>query len=246
MHQYVDSIRSFRLRTLGCIAVAILLSVLPASALSAQPKPASSADISALYKSIAGDWVGVCEQSTDGQQAENKYFHASIKETAPNTYTSIFEYYKSDGATATPIHIGDTTAVTTVQPDGAVMNEIEGSGTVLVDKQPKNQTHKLSEVLTATGPASMAGRITGKISVSGLPFGLGKNGRISDGKSSYSLKDGALTISQTLKAGFKVLVCKKNFTIAANSTARRGSDIAALMKADRIAEKSGTKPVEGS
>ena len=245
MHLYVDS-SSSHLRTLGCIAVAILLSVLPASALSAQPKPASSADISALYKSIAGDWVGVCEQSTGGQQAENKYFHACIKETGPGTYTSTFNYYRSDGATATPIHIGDTTAVTTVQPDGAVKNEIEGSGTVLVDRQPKDQTHKLSEVLTATGPASMAGQITGKISVSGMPFGLGKNGQISDGKSSYSLKDGVLTISQTLKAGFKVLICKKSFTITANSTAKRGSNVAALMKADHIAERSGTKPIEGS
>ncbi len=216
------------------------------SAISAQPRPATSADITALYKSIVGDWVGVCEQSTDGQQAENKYFQANIKETAPGTFTSIFSYYRSDGATGTPIKIGDTTAVLAIQPDGTVKNEIQGSGTVMVEKKPKQQTHKLTEVLTATGPASMAGQITGKISVSGLPFGLGKNGEVYGGKSIYALKDGVLTINQTLKAGFKILIAKKSFTIQANSTAKRGTDVAELMRAAHVATKTEAKPAQGS
>lgn len=245
MYLNVDSSPSHP-RTLVLVVAAILLSIQLASALRAEPRPASSTDISALYKSIVGDWVGVCEQSTDGQQAENKYFHACIKETGPDTYTSTFSYYRSDGATATPIRIGDTTAVLTIQPDGTVKNEIEGSGFILVDKEPKQQSHKLSEVLTSTGPTSMEGKLTGKISVSGLPFGLGKNGEVSDSRSTYALKDGVLTICQTLKIGFKVLVCKKSFVIMADSTARRGSDVAALMQASHIAEKSGTRPVEGS
>jgi hypothetical protein len=234
------------LRALVLIVAVILLSIQLASAQVAEPKPAPSTDVSALYKTLVGDWIGVCEQSTDGQQAENKYFHACIKETGPDTYTSTFTYYRSDGATTTPIGIGDTTAVLTIQPDGTVKNEIEGSGSILVDKEPKQQTHKLSEVLTTTSPMSMAGKLTGKISVSGLPFGLGKNGEVSDSKSTYALKDDVLTICQTLKIGFKVLVCKKSYTITANSTARRGSDVSALMKAAHVAEKSGTKPAEGT
>lgn len=226
-------------RTLGYIAATVLSSVLLISAAyaQAQPKPACQTEVTGIYKSLVGDWVGTCEQSTDGQQAENKYFHVTIKETGPDTFASTFTYYKSDGATGKPLEIGTTDAVTTVNADGTIKNDIKGAGTIMVEKEPKQMTHTLAETLSPTSPTSLSGQITGKISVSGLPFGIGKNGQISDGKSTYTLTGDTLTISQTLKAGFKVLLYKKSFTVTALSTAKRGSDVASLMQASHVAAK---------
>lgn len=235
MHSLTETISertSFRWVAYGFVA-AILLSMLATpTILHAQPAPMS---LPSFYKTLLGDWVGVCMQSTDGQQAENKYFRITIKDTGSGMFISQFTYYRSDGATGTPIQIGETTAISTVQPDGTIKNDIQGKGSILVEKKAKQQSHKLTEVLSPTGPTTFAGKIDGKISVSGLPFGVGKNGKVSNGKSAYLLNNGVLTINQTFKAAFKILLFKKSYTVTANSTARRGTDVSALMKAAHIA-----------
>jgi hypothetical protein len=223
-----------------CACAVLLLSLAVPKASSAQTAAEPQTTTAQLYKTLAGEWVGTCEQTTDGEPTENKYFQAVIKETSPNVFTSTFTYFKSDGATDKPVQIGSTKVVSTVQPDGTVKNDIQGEGTVLVENKPKNQTHKLSEVLTAEGHSSYSGKIGGKISVDGLPFGLGKNGRVSSGTSTYALNGDVLTINQKVTATFKILIAKKSFNITMNSTAKRGTDVAALMKADRIAK---TQPV---
>lgn len=186
-------------------------------------------DAGAFFRSIVGEWIGVCEQSTDGEKAGDKYFHFVVKQVDQRTFSSEFKYYRLDEATRTPIHIGDTTIVSTIEPDGTVTNNITGQGTILVDEKPKPQEHQLVEALSCAGDNTLTGRITGNISIGGLLFGLGKNGEVHDGTSAWSLDNGVLTIHQSLKAGFRILFFTKNFTVEAKSTARQGSDVASLM-----------------
>lgn len=195
---------------------------------------ASAPDVRSFFHSLAGDWIGTCEQSTDGKQADNKYFHATVRQAGPNSFESRFDYYRLDERTGSPIKIGTSTMTTTVAADGTVKNSVTGSGQVRIDKDTtKPQEHQLCEVLTMSSTGGLTGKGTGTIKVSGMPLGLGKNGKVKDDHSTWSLCDGVLRISQRLKIGFSAFLMSKSFTVAANFTAKRGSDVVALMMNQR-------------
>ena len=228
--------------TTAVIAVTLaLISVLPAYAGAEQTARQKTA---ALIKTLTGEWIGTCQQSTDGEDAENKYFQAKFEQTGENTFTGKFTYYRLDQKTNEPLNIGETALTATIQEDGTIRNEIVGKGSVIVNKDPKNQEHKVTEILTPTDDKTLSGKIDGKISVSGLPFGIGKNGQIRNATSTWKLENGVMTIDQTLKAGFKVLMVSKSFTVKACSVARRGTDVVSLMKKD-LASKPA-QPTPGS
>lgn len=211
-------------RTIAFAIGAILLSSIVTFAQSSSQDGAKK-----FFKDITGEWIGVCEQSTDGQQAENKYFHAIVKETSPNTFLCSFDYYRIDKDTGAPLPIGKSEVTTTIADDGTVTNKITGSGTVMVNKEPKDQKHELQEVLSSSKSNSLQGSGKGTISVSGMPLGLGKNGKILNASSNWSLDKDTLVIDQSLKVGFKALFVTKKFDIAAHYTARRGTSVASLM-----------------
>lgn len=181
-----------------------------------------------FFQNIVGEWIGTCEQSTDGEEADDKYFHAFVKQLNDNTFSTKFDYYRIDKETNTPLRIGETTVTTVIGPDGAAKSKITGKGIILVNDKPKNQTHELHETLVSTSNESLQGEGNGKISVSGMPLGLGKNGKVGSSKSDWSLNDGVLNIRQTISASFKALFFKKTFDVAANYTAKRGSNVASL------------------
>ena len=213
-------------RIFSCIAAGVLgLTIITTAAVRAQ-SPSSPAD---FFKSIVGDWIGTCEQSTNGEKAENKYFHVTIKQVNPSTFDSKFEYYRLDTKTNKPLIIGTSAVTTTVAADGTVKNKITGKGTILVENKPKNQQHELIEVLTSAAGSGIKGAGTGKISVSGLPFGVGKNGKVQNGTSTWTLNNGVLSINQNIKATFRALFVNKSFNVAARYTAYRGTDVAGLM-----------------
>lgn len=215
---------SFR-RIFCCVAAGILgLTILASGVVRAQ-SPASPAE---FYKSIVGDWVGVCEQSTNGEKAENKYFHALIKQIDDNNFNTQFEYYRADPQSGKPLIIGTSAVSTNIGADGTVRNRITGKGIIMVDTKPKNQQHDLVEVLTSSG-SGLRGTGSGKISVSGLPLGVGKNGKVEKGASSWALNNGVLSINQSITATFRALFIKKSFDVTAHYTAYRGTDVAALM-----------------
>lgn len=191
---------------------------------------AQGGSASSFFRSIVGDWVGVCEQSCDGKPADNKYFHATIRQVDGSTFVGQFKYYRVDKRSGSPISIGDSTITSTMAPDGSVQNQITGKGSVLINEtDSKDEQHQLTETLAAAGNGAFQGQCTGKIDVFGMPLGAGKNGKITNSKSFWSISNGVLTISQSLTAKFKALFISKSFSIVANSTARRGSDVFALM-----------------
>ena len=195
----------------------------------AQSSTAPQGDARSFFGSIVGEWIGTCEQSTDGQKAENKYFHAIVKQVDANTFSSQFEYYRYDESSSRSLRMGDSTVVTTIGKDGVAQNKITGKGIILVNDQPKNQELEFTETLTSVGADSFNGAGSGKICVDGMPFGLGKNGKIQSVKSEWSLKNGVLSLDQTIKVGFRALVFTKTFNVAARYTARHGSNVASLM-----------------
>lgn len=212
---------------------------------------AQSNDPGSFFKSIVGEWIGVCEQSTDGQQADNKYFHVTFKEAGPGSFVGQFNYYRVDRKTGKPLHIGDSTISTTIDSGGTVHNSIVGKGSVLINEtDSKDEEHQVSEVLTPSSQGSFSGKGEGKISVFGMPLGFGKNGKVQDATSSWAMSDGVLTINQKLKAKFKALFVGKSFSITANSTAKRGTDVFSLMgcktEASRPVKSSAKRSVSHS
>jgi hypothetical protein len=181
----------------------------------------------AFLQSITGEWIGICRQSTNGERAEDKYFHATIKQMDPNTFDTKFDYYRLENGS--PLHIGTSSVTTIIGPDGTASNKIKGQGIVLVENKPKQQQHDLLEIIKLTGDNRLEGNGSGSISVSGMPLGIGKNGKIKNSKSEWTLADDVLTIHQTIKATFKILFFGKSFDVVAHYTATRGSDVAGLM-----------------
>lgn len=211
--------------------LAILILVF-ASAVCTQPPTTSAAD---FLRSVVGDWVGTYEHAIDDEPAEDTYFKVVVKQIDQNSYTSQFTYLRTNPATGNPEQDGTALVKSTIEPDGSVKNIITGEGRILVEGKPKQQTYSLTEALSSSG-CGLVGNLGGKISVTGLPFGAGKNGSINDGISAWTVDGNVLTIEQSLKARFKVLMFSKSYCLTACSKATRGTDVAALMKRARIAE----------
>jgi hypothetical protein len=222
------------------LAIALVLTLLVSAVGYAQPgappngaaqPSAPPASVASFLHSLVGEWVGTCVQSTDGKAAENKYFHAVIKQPGPDTYETVFEYYRLDPQTGAPLTVGAAIMTTKVAPDGTATNTITGSGQVLLDpKTSKPEQHDLSEVLRVSPSGGLEGTGSGTIKVSGMPLGAGKHGKVRDYHSTWSQSNGVLSLSQRLNVKFKVLFFSKSFAIIADYTARPGSDIVGLMK----------------
>jgi hypothetical protein len=206
------------------VALSILLT---ASTLShAQGQTCNTGD---FFRKIVGDWVGICQQSTDGEKAEDKYFHVVVKKTGDNAFESRFEYYRLDPKSGAPVRAGESIVTTIIGSDGLACSRIIGKGTVMVYKSPKTQQHDIRETASSDGPNAVHSAGNGTVSVSGMPLGLGKNGKVTSTKSVWTLADGSLSIHQTLKIGFRALLVGKSFSMIADYKAKKGTDVASLM-----------------
>lgn len=224
------NLRAPAIRLLSRSAIVLLLVLITSAICYAQPG-APASDARSIIQSIVGERIGTYEQISNGEKADDKYFHSVTKQVGPNNFETVFDYYRLDPQTGAPVKIGVSTMNTTICADGSVTNTATGSGEVMIDKKTsKPEKHTLSEVLRLTPSGDMQGTGGGRISVSGLPMGAGKNGKVADYQSTWSLRDDTLRISQQLRVKFKVLFFSKSFNITANFTAKRGSDVIALMR----------------
>lgn len=221
------SIRQIAANTRNTINRALPLALALTAVFCVRPANAQP-DARSFFTGITGEWVGTCRQSTNGKQADNKYFHAVIKQVDANTFNSSFEYFRIDDTSHNPIKIGTSSIVTSIAPNGTAQNQISGKGIMMVDYKPKEQTHNFKETLTVASNG-LLGQGTGSLSVNGMPFGLGRNGKISKATSSWTFDGSNLTIRQNITAGFKALFFSKNFDVVAEYSARRGSSLASIM-----------------
>ncbi|MHB9037854.1 MAG: hypothetical protein ACYC64_14445 [Armatimonadota bacterium] len=218
----------FRITGRAAVAVLVLSLILSGLCL-AQTAPAAKSDVTGFFRGITGEWVGTCVQSTNGEKAEDKYFHVIINEVAPGTFDSRFECFRYDDESGNPLKIGEATIMTKVALDGSAECKINGKGVVLVNDQPKNQEHEVLESLNSAASGGLQGKGIGKISVFGMPLGLGKNGKVEESRSTWTVNDGVLTINQKISVGFRALFITKKFDVEARYVAHRGSDLASLM-----------------
>jgi hypothetical protein len=217
------------MRRAGLLVSVALTLIFAASTFAHAQGQSSQCNTGDFFRKILGEWIGVCEQTTDGERADDKYFHVAINKTGENGFESRFEYYRLDPKTGAPVRAGESTVVTTVGPDGLACSKITGKGSVMVYKSLKTQQHSIWEVAKPVGPSGVHSEGKGTICVSGMPLGLGKNGKVTSTKSTWTLSDGGLLIQQTLKVGFRALFVGKSFDVTANYKAKRGTDVASLM-----------------
>ncbi len=184
--------------------------------------------VAQFFEGIAGEWVGVCRQSTDGADADDKYFHACIRRQSKSCFEARFDYYRLDdkGALA---RIGGSNVVVTVAGDCSATGRVTGDGEVLVDKKSKKQEHDLTESLTWLAENQLQARGSGSLKVYGMPLGLGKLGKVREDQSAWRVADGALSIQQTLSIVFRALCFSKSFKIEADYSAVRGSDVSSVV-----------------
>jgi len=220
---------SRRLVRFSALALAFV-TIAPCSARS-QTVPKAH-DAQGFFHGLSGDWIGAVKQSTNGVRVPTKYFHASIKQTAADTYSAVFEYYRVDERTHAAVSTGVATMTNVLGRDGTVTNTIVGSGDVLVDpKTLRREDHQLFEVLRMSVPGCLEGRGSGRINVSGIALNAGKNGKVSDYTSSWALDNGVLSITERLKVTFRVFLFSKHYDIVDSFEAQRGTDINGLVKA---------------
>lgn len=213
--------------TLATILAAIMITM---DIVYAQPV-AQANDVRGFIHRLTGEWIGADEQYADGKKADTKYFHAVIKQLDQNTYQTIFEYYRLDKQTGAPIKVGESIMTTRMSPDGTAINQIVGEGEVLIDPNTsKPEQHNLSEVLRVSPVGGLDGRGSGRIKVSGMPLGMGKNGKVNNYHSIWIMNAEKLKISQDLNVKFKVLFFNKSFHFASVFIGNRGSDINGFMK----------------
>jgi hypothetical protein len=193
--------------------------------------PAPPKDIAGFFFGLVGEWIGTVEQYTGGVKATTKYFHAVIKQTSPDTYAATFEYYRLDKTTHAPVQVGVTIMTNKITPEGTVTNTITGKGDIFINPTTeKPEEHQLSEVLRMSPSGSLEGNGSGKISISGLALGAGKNGKVSNYTSSWVLDTESLKITERLRVAFHVLFFAQHYDVIDDFEAKRGSDIVGLMK----------------
>lgn len=214
-----------------CVPAIVLTFVLITSTLGFSQPASQSREIEGFFESLIGDWVGTLSQSTDGKPADTKYFHAATKQLSLDTYETVFTYYRLDKKSGAPVLAGVSGMATKIDSAGTATNSVTGKGDILIDVNTlKPEMHELTEVLSASPTGGLQGTGSGSISVSGMPLGLGKNGKVLGYSSTWSVSSGVLRISQRLKVRFSAFLFSKSFTVAADYTATRGTDILGLIK----------------
>lgn len=215
-----------RMVCVPAIALAVLLMI----SASGCCQPASQS-IESFLMNLPGDWVGTVSQSTDGKFSDTKYCRASTKQLSPDIYETVFTYYRLDAKTGAPVLSGMSGMATKIDAVGVATNSVTGKGDILVEvNRWKPETHELTEVLSICPSGTLQGTGSGSIRVTGMPLGLGKNGKVQGYTSTWSVSNDVLTISQRFTVKFKAFLFSKSFTITAEFTLKRGSDILGLMK----------------
>lgn len=189
---------------------------------------ADASSARSFFEGIVGDWVGACDEVV-GNDTQTRYFRVNVKQISSDAYQSHFTYYKIDGKSGKEVPDGSMLIQTTVHPDGTGINSVSGNGSVLFDCRCLKQEFTLTEALTATSDGRLLGRGSGRNSVRGIPFGLGRNGKLLDTKTDWSVEKGSLCMRQSLKARYRSLCFSRNFLFKATYTAQKGSSLAAVM-----------------
>lgn len=218
-----------RMVFLPVIVLAVVL--ITSSVGHSQPSP-QSGGIESFFAKLPGEWIGTVSQSTDGKFGDTKYFHLVAKQLSSDVYETVFTYYRLDAKSGAPVLAGVSGIATKIDTAWTATNSMTGKGDILVAINTlKPETHEVTEALRTSPAGELQGFGSGSISVSDMPLGLGKNGKIEDYSSTWSLSNDVLRISQRFTVTFRAFLFSRSFIVTADYTATRGNDILGLMKA---------------
>jgi hypothetical protein len=177
-----------------------------------------------FYTRVLGHWVGTTVSRLDTAEPVTGYFHLLITRVDENTFREEYNFYRIHPKTGVLERSGTQSDLSTIASDGVIQRTSRGSGTVLIDLKPKNQSFEASGEARFTGADHLEVEAKGKIAVDGMPLNLGKNGKLK-ATASWSLEEDKL-ISQThVETSFRVLFFSKRYRIETQLRAQRGANV---------------------
>jgi hypothetical protein len=201
--------------------------------------PASPATGEQFFATLLGEWVGTAQQRVDDQEPLTRYFHLAVRRRDAQTFVTTIRYYRPNPKTGALEEAGSERGTSSLQPDGTVQRRLEGTGTVLVNYRPKPETHSAAGSARPTA-GGLEGEASGTIKVDGLPFGLGRRGRIEQAREEWSVRGGVLSGRTTIRARFRALFTTRRFKVETTCRGERGSDVAAVA-AKRSAKRASSR-----
>jgi hypothetical protein len=178
-----------------------------------------------FYTRVLGHWVGTTVSRLDTAEPVTGYFHLLITRVDENTFREEYTFYRIHPKTGVLERSGTQSDLSTIASDGVIHRTSRGSGTVLIDFKPKNQSFEASGEAHFTGADRLEAAATGKIAVDGMPLGLGKRGKIQKATATWSLADDKLIGQTHLEMMFRVLFFGKRYRIETQLRAQRGASV---------------------
>jgi hypothetical protein len=178
-----------------------------------------------FYTRVLGHWVGTTVSRLDTAEPVTGYFHLLITRVDENTFREEYTFYRIHPTTGVLERSGTQSDLTTIASDGVIHRTSRGSGTVLIDLKPKNQSFEASGEAHFTGADHLEAEAKGKIAVDGMPLNLGKNGKIPKATASWSLEKEKLIGQSHVEMKFRVLFFAKRYRIETQLRAQRGANV---------------------
>lgn len=192
-----------------------------------RPPPAHAA-AEGFYARMLGDWVGVSVSRVQGQEPSTSYFHLTVSRSDPRTFREQYTYYRRDPKTGALAPSGTQTNLAVLEANEQIRCTASADGTILVDYKPKKQSWQTTGVGRCDGPDRFQADVSGKISVDGMPLGLGKRGRIRSARATWSISGAALLGRTEVESRFRAFVISKSYRVVSEMRAERGRDIHAF------------------
>jgi hypothetical protein len=200
----------------------------PCFAAVATDMPNPITDAHQFYVRVLGDWVGTAVSRLGGAEPTMAYFHLVFSRLDANTFREEFTFYRIHPQTGVLAPSGTQSVLSAIGADAVIRQSCRGSGTVLIDMQPKNESFEARGEARMTGPELLQAEAEGRIAVDGMPLNLGKNGKLRKATASWSLQDDKLTGVSRVETSFRGLILVKRFRMETQLRAERGSDVRAV------------------
>jgi hypothetical protein len=178
-----------------------------------------------FYTRALGDWVGSTVTRVNSTEPATGYFHLVVTRVDANTFREEYTFYRLVPKTDVMEPSGTQSYLTTIESSGVIHRTYRGSGTILIDFKPKKQSFDASGEVRFTSPNHLEAAAKGKITVDGMPLGLGKNGKLQKATSTFSLEDDKLIGEMHFEASFRVLLFSKRYRIETQLRGQRGANV---------------------
>jgi hypothetical protein len=153
------------------------------------------------------------------------YFHLAVTRVDANAFREEFLFYRVLPNTVVLEISGTQSYLSTIASSGAIQRTCRGSGTILIDAKPKNQSFEAGGEVHCTGPDRLEAEVQGKIAVDGMPLNSGKNGKLRNATAIFSLEDDKLIGQMRFEASFRVLFFSKRYRIESQLRGQRGDNV---------------------